>query len=221
MTAAVPTSAPRRIGPALTGGARARHLVRRALAAEAANWRSLDRVLFGRRRVPAGASPHGYDRPVRTVLVIFLVLSIVEVPIVDLLVHPWPAVRFPLLALGIWGVLTVLGLLCGYLSRPHAVGPEGIRVRHGGEADVALPWSVVASVQRARHAIADAAGLSLTGRPGDETLNQVIQDVTDIEIELEGPTTLDLPQGAVTVSRVRIAVDDPAAFLDAVRTHIP
>jgi hypothetical protein len=148
MTAAVPTSAPRRTGPALTG-ARARHLVRRALAAEAANWRSLDRVLFGRRRVPAGASPHGYDRPVRTVLVIFLVLSIVEVPVVDLLVHPWPAVRFPLLALGIWGVLTVLGLLCGYLSR------------------------------------------------------------------------LDLHQGTVTVSRVRIAVDDPAAFLDAVRTHIP
>lgn len=52
-------------------------------------------------------------------------------------------------------------------------------------------------------------------------LNHVIQDHSEIEIALEGSTPLRLPQREVTVSTLRISVDDPAGFMDAVRTHIP
>ncbi|MBW9094107.1 hypothetical protein JNB62_10465 [Microbacterium jejuense] len=213
--------APRRIGAERHGADRIRHGLRRALAAEAAGWRSLGRVLARRPRVPAGATAIGYDRPVRTVLIVFAVLSLVEIPIMDLLFRGIPAVRWPMLALGVWGVLTVVGMLCAYVSRPHAVGPAGIRVRHGGEVDLELPWEAIASVERRRIGLSGAPALSLTGEGDEQVLNQVVQDFADIEITLERPTALRLPQGDVTVSAVRVSADDPAAFLEAVRRHIP
>lgn len=220
-TAAASATEARRIGPDLRGVERMHHGIRRATAMEAAGWRSIGRALTGRPRVPRGASGFTYDRPVRTILIIFLVLSVVEIPVIDLLVHGIPWLRWPLLALGVWGVLTMLGMLLSHLTRPHAVGPDGIRVRHGGEVDIDLPWEVVASVQRRRHALSEAPQLSLTGDGDQQALNQVIQDHSEIEITLERPTLLRLPQGDVTVSTVRISVDEPVAFLDAVRAHIP
>ncbi|MBD3943850.1 hypothetical protein IF188_19335 [Microbacterium sp. NEAU-LLC] len=157
----------------------------------------------------------------RTVLIVFAVLSLIEIPIMDLLFRGIPAVRWPLLALGVWGVLTVVGMLCGYLTRPHAVGPGGIRIRHGAEVDIDLPWELVASVERRRVGLSGAPPLSLTGAGDEQVLNQVVQDFADIEIALERRTTLRLPQGTVTVSALRVSADDPAAFLDAVRAHIP
>lgn len=213
-------SEPRKISPDVQGAAKIRYLLRRALASEAAGWRSIGRAIARRPQVPAAASAHRYDAPVRTIMIVFVALSAVEVPIIDLIVHRWPAVRFPLLALGIWGVLTMLGMLLGNSTRPHAVGPDGIRVRHGGEVDIDLRWEVIASVGRTRRSLS-ARGLTLTGEPHDQALNQVVQDGTDIDITLEGPTTLALPAGDVVVTSVRIAVDDVPAFLDAVRTHIP
>jgi hypothetical protein len=215
------SSAPRRIGPELRGRARARHLVGRALAAETAGWRSMGRAIAFRPRVPEGASAHAYDKPFRTVLVIFLVLSIVEVVVLDLITRPWPAVWWPLLVLGIWGVLTMTGMLSSYYTRPHAVGPAGIRVRHGGEVDIDLPWDAIESVARCRRSLTGAPALSLTGSGDDVVLNHVAQDGTDIDIVLERPTSIRLPQGDVTVATVRISVDDTDAFLDAVRAHIP
>ncbi|MFD6140771.1 hypothetical protein [Promicromonospora sp. NPDC060271] len=201
--------------------ARLRRLGRRAVAMEAAGWRSIGRAVFRRPTVPRGASAHRYDGPIRSVLVVFLVLSAVEIPMVDLLTHRWPAVRFPLLVLGIWGATAMLGMLCGYLTRPHAVGPDGIIVRNGGEVEVVLPWDDVASVARRRRALAGARPTSLTGPDDDRILNLVVQDATDIDIQLERPTAIRLPNGPATVTQVRIAVDDGAAFLDAVRRHIP
>ncbi|WP_309127519.1 hypothetical protein [Microbacterium sp.] len=221
MSQTVASTEPRRIGPQLQGAERIRHGIRRGSAMETAGWRSIGRAVTGRPRVPRGASAFSYDKPIRTILIVFLVLSTVEIPLIDLFVHSIPWLRWPLLALGVWGVLTMLGMLLGYLTRPHAVGPDGIRVRHGGEIDIDLPWQSIASVQRRQHSLSGAPQLSLTGPEGDQVLNHVIQDRSDIEITLERPTRLHLPQGDVTVSAVRISVDDPAGFLDAVRTHIP
>lgn len=212
---------PRKIGPELTGRARRRDLIQRATAMEAAGWRSIGRAITFRPRVPAGASAFSYDKPFRAALVAFLALSAIEIPVIDLITHPWPAVRFPLLALGIWGVLTMIGMLLSYLTRPHAVGPAGIRVRHGGTVDIDLPWEAIAAVARRRRSLLDSPALSLTGAGDSQALNQVAQDGTDVDITLERPTLLSLPQGKVTVSVVRISVDDVDAFLDAVRTHIP
>ncbi|WP_221584563.1 hypothetical protein [Microbacterium sp. G2-8] len=221
-TSTIATSpAPRRIGEVAHGRARARQILERGTAMEAAGWRSIGRWVTRRPVVPPGAAGFSYDKPIRTILIVFLALSAVEIPIIDLITHRWPLVRFPLLALGIWGVLTMLGMLLGYLTRPHAVGPGGIVARHGSLIAIDLPWEVVASVSRRRRALPEAPAASLTGPEDDAALNLVVQDGTDVDIVLEEPTAFELPQGSVVVTSVRIAVDDVPAFLDAVRHHIP
>lgn len=198
-----------------------RAAARRTIDALTIGVRSLVGVLLRRPAVPTGASAHPHSKAMRPVLLAILGISLVEVPIVDLVVHPWPWLRWPLLVAGVWGVLSMLGMLLAMHRNPHAVGPAGIRLRSGELVDVALPWDDVAMVERRRHAMPGAPTLSLVGEGDEVALAHVAQDGTDVDVVLERPTPIDLPGGTVTVSRVRLSVDDVGAFLDAVRTHIP
>lgn len=47
---------------------------------------------------------------------------------------------------GIWGLTFMIGLLLSMLVNPHAVGDDGIRVRHDSRIDIALPWEHVRAV---------------------------------------------------------------------------
>jgi hypothetical protein len=202
-----------------TVGARVVSLARAAWRAEVGMWQGLYRWLFRRPRVPAGASAFSYHSPILTILVVFIVLSAVEIPIVDLIVHPWPWLRIPLLALGIWGVTWMLGLLLSYLTRPHAVGPEGIRARDGAHVDIDLPWDVVASVERS-HDVLDKAP-KIRDEAHGRTLALRMQDETNILVVLEHPVRSRLGDKTVEFDAVRLWADDADGFLSAVRTHIP
>ena len=205
--------------PAATLGARVRRIAHLAIRAEIGVWQSLYRLIFRRPRVPAGASGFAYHSPVFTILMVFIVLSAVEIPIIDLIVHPWPWVRIPLLILGIWGLTWMIGLAAGFLTRPHAVGPEGIRVRQGAEVDIDLPWEAVASVERSRD-VAEKAP-KLRDEAHGRTLSLRMANETNILVVLEHPVTARLSGSQVTFDAVRLWTDDADGFLDAVRTHIP
>jgi hypothetical protein len=194
-------------------------LARRAWRMELGVYQSLYRFVFRRPRVPEGASGFPYHAPVFTILIVFIVLSAVEIPIVDLIVHRWPWVRIPLLILGIWGVTWMLGMLLGFVTRPHAVGPSGIRVRQGAELDLDLPWTVVRSVERSSVTVEKAP--KIIDEPDGRTFAARIADATNIRIELEHPIHVLLPHGEERIEAVRLWVDDVDGFMTAVRTHIP
>lgn len=194
-------------------------LARVAWRAEIGIWQSLGRWIFRRPRVPAGASAFAYHSPVFTILMIFIVLSAIEIPIIDLIAHPWPWVRIPLLALGIWGLTWMVGLAVSYLTRPHAVGPAGIRARLGADIDVDLPWEAVASVERSRD-VAEKAPKVRDEEHG-RTLALRMANETNILIVLEKPVRTRLSERIVELDAVRLWTDDVDGFLDAVRTHIP
>jgi hypothetical protein len=161
---------------------------------------------------------------VLTVLIIFIVLSAVEIPIVDLIVHRWPVVRVAFLILGIWGVTWMFGLLCAYLMKPHTVGPEGIQVRQGLEIDLAFRWEDIVSVARNKR-VDEPKSPRFEEADASRTLVYRMQDETDIEIELERHTVVRLPGGGAkggeqTITGLRIWVDDPRAFMDEVRRHL-
>ena len=196
-----------------------RRFARMAWRAEVGVWQSLYRWAFRRPRVPAGASGFAYHSPVMTILVIFIVLSAVELPIVDLIVHPWPWIRIPLLILGIWGLTWMFGLLLAYLTRPHAVGPEGIRARLGADLEADLPWDVVESVERSRDVTEKAP--KVRDEPHGRTLAIRIANETNVLIVLERPVSVHVGGREAEVDAVRLWVDDLDGFLDAVRTHIP
>jgi hypothetical protein len=201
------------------GRVRIARIARLAWRAEVGVWQSLYRWLFRRPRVPAGASAFAYHSPVMTILVIFIVLSAVEIPVVDLIVHPWPWVRIPLLVLGIWGVTWMVGLMLGYLTRPHAVGPDGIRARLGTDLDVDLPWSAVASVERSRDVTEKAP--KIRDEAHGRTLAIRMADETNILVTLECPVITQVSGEPAELDAVRLWVDDPDGFMSAVRTHIP
>ncbi|WP_460796060.1 hypothetical protein [Microbacterium sp. GXF0217] len=196
-------------------------LAKRALHAELRVYSSIGRAIARRPAIERDGTGIGYHRPVLTVLIVFIVLSAVEIPILDLIVHPWPAVRIAVLILGIWGLTWMLGLLCAMLQRPHAVGPTGIRVRNGLEVDVAIPWGAVASVEISKR-VDEPKSPRVTD---DGEYAERMQDETDILIELERPTSIRLPGlaprgGAHEVTRVRLWADDPRAFLAAARPFL-
>lgn len=195
-------------------------IARAAWRAEIGVWVSLYRFVFVRPRVPAGASGFRYHSPILTILVVFIVLSAIEIPIIDLIVHPWPWIRIPLLIAGIWGVTWMLGLLLGFLTRPHAVGPDGIRARYGADVDIDLPWDAVASVERSRDVAEKAPKVRLEDGYG-RTLALRIQNETNVLVVLERPVIATLGSDRHEIDAVRLWTDDLEGFLAAVRTHIP
>ncbi|MDN3445507.1 hypothetical protein [Microbacterium sp. APC 3901] len=203
-----------------TAIARILNLLHRAWIAELRVYSSIARAIARRPAVPQGGTGIGYHRPVLTVLFIFIGLSAVEIPILDLIVHQWPAVRITLLVLGIWGVTWMIGLLCAMLMRPHAVGPDGVRVRSGLELDVPIGWDDIASIAIHRR-VDEPKQPRITGSEYAERM----QDETNVEIELERPVAIRLPGlapkgGTHRVDRIRLWADDPRAFLDAARPFL-
>ncbi|WP_350346932.1 hypothetical protein ABIQ69_09765 [Agromyces sp. G08B096] len=203
---------------------RVRGFATRALRLELRIYASIGRLITRRPAIPAGGAGFSYHRPVLTVLIIFIVLSAVEIPIIDLIVHQWPAVRIGFLVLGIWGLTWMIGFLGAFLMRPHTVGPDGIQAREGLEIDVPLSWADVASVAPARR-VDEPKTPRVTETDDGATLSLRMQNETNIEIELERPIRVELPGrapkgGVHEVTRVRLWADDPKAFLASVRTHL-
>lgn len=195
-------------------------LLRRALVSEVRVYTSIARAVAHRPAIAPGATGVAFHRPVLTLLFIFLGLSAVEIPIIDLIVHQWPAVRIAMLILGIWGVTWMLGLLCAMLMRPHTVGPEGVRVRGGLELDVLLRWDDIRSVAISRR-VDEPKQPRVIGTEYAER----VQSETNIEIELEREVAIRLPGahprgGIQSVDRVRLWADDPKLFLDAARPFL-
>ena len=195
------------------------YLARRALVMELHGYQNIYRFVCRRPRVPAGAAGYSYHQPVLAILIVFIVVSAVEMVVVDVIVRRWTYVRVPLLALSIWGLVFMLGLLFGMLVRPHAVGPDGIRLRNGSEVDIPIGWDDVQSVTRRRNVIQEKQPKVTMDADGQATLHMRVQNETNIEIQLERAMPLRQPHGTETVRRVHLYADDPAAFLTEVRRY--
>jgi hypothetical protein len=211
-----------------TVGARLRRfgaLLARVVMLELRIYANIGRAIARRPAIPKGASGFGYHRPVLTVLLIFIGLSAIEIPIIDLIVHRWPVVRIAFLILGIWGLTWMIGFLCSFFMKPHTVGPDGIQVREGLEIDIPLSWDDIASVERS-HRVDEPKSPRFTDTNGGRMLSIRMQDETNVELTLERPTLVRLPGhapkgGTQEVTAVRLWTDDVEGFMAAVRTHIP
>ncbi|HEU0100978.1 MAG TPA: hypothetical protein VFR07_01500 [Mycobacteriales bacterium] len=207
--------------PPRTWRDQAAYLCRRAWWMEICGYQAIYRYVFRRPRVPPGATGFTYHQPVLALLLAFIGVSAVEMVVVDLLVRRWESVRIGLLALSIWGLVWMVGLLFGMLTRPHAVGPQGIRVRSGSEIDIPLDWDAVSAVTRVRRAAQDKQPTVTVDDNGTRTLHLRMQNEANLEIELTRTVAARLPSGTETVARVELYADQPQAFLDAVARHRP
>jgi hypothetical protein len=196
------------------------YIARRAAMMELHGYQSIYRFVSRRPKVPAGGVGFSYHKPVLPILIVFVVVSALEMVVVDLIVRRWPYVRISILILSIWGIIYMLGLLFGMLVRPHAITTDGIRVRYGSEIDLPIAWEAIKSVTRRKRVNNDKQPKMTRDDNGEASLHMRIQNETNLEIRLNRPISLRLPHGIETVSSVNLYADDPKAFVDEVRNHV-
>ncbi|HYN95503.1 MAG TPA: hypothetical protein VES42_16775 [Pilimelia sp.] len=200
-------------------------LARRAVAYEAAMWRCLYRWVFRR---PAGLEPgaeaFGYTGVVLPILMIFIILSTVEIPLLDLILRhvlPWDGVRVAALALGVYGVLWMVGLLAMLRVNPHVVGPAGLRVRNGASIDLVLPWDAVTAVRKRYRALPSNKSVQFEGEGAGRVLVLGLGGQTSVDVVLGRPMVVPLPKaGGEPVGELRIYADDPDALVAKARTWL-
>ncbi|BCB90321.1 hypothetical protein [Phytohabitans suffuscus] len=186
--------------------------LRTVTAYEAAMWRGLYRWITRRPRALApGDVAFGHAGPVKPIFVVFIVLSALEVPILDLVISrlvPWPAVRYIALAAGVYGLVWMLGLLGALLTSPHVVGDAGIRIRNGTSVDVTIPWDAVAAVGHRYRSLPSSRAIQVE-RSGDRVVaNLGTGGQTSVDVTLREP--LRLPKtGPDPVHEIRFYADDP------------
>ena len=160
-------------------------------------YESIWRIIARKPRIPSDAVGFKYHRPVLTVLIVLIVLSAIEIPIIDAIVHRWTPIRIGFLILGIWGVTWMLGLLFAFFTRPHVVGPNGIIVREGLEVELTFSWQDIQSVgfleQRSGRVSGEPKTPKVFREDGKSVMAIRVSDETNLEITLERPLELSLP----------------------------
>jgi hypothetical protein len=199
----------------------ARELAGRALASELGTWRSLWRWVRRRPAVAGGADAFPYASAAAPVLWTFVVLSAVEIPLVDWLL-PWASLRVAFLVVGVYGLLWMVGMLAAMRVHPHTVGDEGLRVRSGFSVDVLVPWEAIAAVRLRRRSVEGARTVAVTEEGGRRVVSVGVVSSTQVDVELRTPLVLPLPRtGGRPVDEVRLAADDPAALVRRLRAGVP
>lgn len=192
---------------------------RTVLTYEAAMWRGLYHWITRRPRgLAPGDAAFGHAGAVKPILVVFIVLSAVEIPVFDLIVSrlvPWAFVRYLVLAAGVYGLIWMFGLLGALLTSPHVVGDAGIRVRNGTSVDVTIPWDAVAGVSHRYRSLPSSRAFQVEG----PVLNLGTGGQTAVDVTLSRPLTLPRT-GPDGVHEVRFYADDPKALVAEARRRL-
>lgn len=204
-------------------------VVRRLLATEAAGYRSIARWVRRRPDVPAGAEAVGYSQISAPMIWLFIVGSAVEVVVVHVLLHRWPWVQWPVLVLGVWGLVFMVGLLAGVRTHPHLLTAEELRVRSGPVLDLPVPYDAIASVSTAERSLESSARIVGTGAPtevptdgGSGTwLAVAVSGGTNVQVRLARPLTVPHPglrgTGDLEVVEVGLWADEPRVLAQELR----
>jgi hypothetical protein len=201
-------------------------MLRRAATTESAMWRSM--YLWARRKplpLGPGDEPFGYLGVIKPILGIFIGLSIVEIPIFDLIVRkvvPWQPARWIVLVLSVWGLLWMIGFFASIKIHPHVVGDRGIRVRLGAGIDFTVPWEHVESVRKAYRTLPSGKSVQVEQVGERRVLHIVVGSQTSVDVRLRRPATFVLPKGETDpVDELRLYADDPDAFVRKAKDLCP
>ncbi|MET9557074.1 hypothetical protein [Streptomyces sp. NPDC006645] len=185
---------------------------RRLLLNEARGLTSLVRWVAGRRHgVREGDLAAPYTGPQTAMMYGFLFVSVVETVALAMLI-PWPLVHMILLVVDVYGVLMVLAMHAGCVTRPHVAGADGsLLVRWGVLFDMPIASGLITAA-RVERRYPDGSLIKID-EPGG-TLDLIVGGQTTVRVELSEPVTFVRPMGGRgTATVVRFHADDPAALV--------
>lgn len=186
--------------------------VRRIMGFDAKGLVSLGLWVTGRRHgVPAGAAAFSYAKEQVPLMAGFLFACVLELIGVEILLRSLDApagLRAVFLAIDAYGILIALAVIACYITRPHVVGPDELRIRHGAFFDLRIPRELITGVQHRRN-------YTETGmiKVEDGRLALSVNSQTNVIVELAEPIEAVRPLGRREQVRVvRFFTDDPAAL---------
>jgi hypothetical protein len=153
----------------------------------------------------------GYARAQAPTAYGLVFVFVVETVGVSFMLAPYPVAHLVMLLLDLYTVFLVLGLHAAAVTRPHVVGPGGLRVRRGTRLDLRIPLELIAS---ARHDLRfpDA------NKSEDGVLDVAIASQTSITVELVQPVTAVSLWGRRTeVRTIRCHADEPQTAVAAIK----
>ncbi|WP_051808967.1 hypothetical protein [Actinoplanes subtropicus] len=180
-------------------------------------WLALYRWVFRRPEpLPPGSVPFSYSGSGTMLLTAFIVVSAIEIPILDLLL-PWRTARIIALVAGVYGLLWMIGLMATIRVLPHVVGEPGVRIRKSIALDLTVGWDNIREIR--------SRGRSLP--PGGQTrfedgvLSYAVAGGTTVDLVLAEPITLpDRRTGGEPVREIRFHADRADDLVAAARTRL-
>lgn len=191
-------------------------------AVEARTFASLGRWIARRPDVPAGATPIGYSRGTLGIPIALSIAAGIEVIAVHLLI-PWPIVRLILDLGGLYALLMFLGLLAGWIVRPHLLTTDALVLRSGPHVCTRVPLDALARVLRDRQMGSTAAEIV-----GDDNATLVLAgpDGTSVTLGLTRSVLASVPgypwsaPERSEVSSIRMHVDEPDVIVALLRNAV-
>jgi hypothetical protein len=169
-----------------------------------------------RHGVPPGAVPLSYHREQSMLMFGFLFPCVLELVCVEILLRAVGApvaLRGVMAVLGAYGILFVLAVIAGLVTRPHVVTADELRLRFGSFFDLRIPRHLVVSVRHQRNY--DETGPIATD--GD-CLVLAAGSRTNLIVEFAEPVVAVRPLGRREHVRiVRFFADDSSAAVEALR----
>ncbi|MEV7725257.1 hypothetical protein AB0P15_11050 [Streptomyces sp. NPDC087917] len=163
----------------------------------------------------AGDTAVGYARAQAPTSYGLVFVFAVETVGVSFLLAPYPVAHLVMLPPGLYTVFLVLGLHAAAVTRPHVVGPGGVRVRHRAPLDLRIPLELIARV-------AVDVRFPDANRSEDGVLDVAVASQTSLTLTLVRPVTaVSLWGERRRVRTVRCHADDPRAAVAAIRALLP
>lgn len=199
---------------------RAARLLWHLLVLEVTMYQNLLRWIARRPAVGRDEEPIGYVQQAAPVIWLWIFASAAELPLVHVLI-PWHGVRIAAIAVGIWGLVWMLGMLGGLRMYPHLMTPTSLRVRNGALVDVPVPWSSIAAVVRREQDLSSTIRSVQVAETTDGVDLQVgVSGRTNLTLELQEPLPVETRLGTVQPGRISLWVDDPRKTASDLRSRV-
>jgi hypothetical protein len=115
----------------------------------------------------------------------------------------------------------MIGILAGLKTHPHLVSDAGIRVRHGANVDLLIPWANVESVTKRYRTMPSSRSVQVEDDGGRRVLHVVVGSQTSLDVRLREPQAFTVPKGpAGPVDEVRLYADDADGFVRTTRVAL-
>ncbi|MGE5391197.1 MAG: hypothetical protein ACM3PE_09070 [Deltaproteobacteria bacterium] len=177
---------------------------------------------YRKRKIKDSAFSSRQDSYVFLIKVLILLCLLEVIAVTVMLPQSWLTFKLVHMFLGLWAVLFIWSDYRAMTLYGHRVGLEGVRLRLGLRCSQQLGWDDIAAVRK----ITTPAPAGMMGpgviksQPG--VFYMGLGENCNLEISLREPRNVrTMIQEAPAISRVLLSLEDPEAFLEALRGFDP